>query len=275
MLSLLLTATIMTSESRFPADSIQVMSFNIRFGTADDGEDRWELRRPKTLSALKARRPDIIGLQEALDFQIDEICEALSGYRSVGVGRDDGRSKGEYSAIVYDGKRFLAKRADTFWLSETPSIPNSKHWGNGITRICSWAYFEELKTGRHFYVFNMHLDHVSQPSREKGIALILRRIRERGTDDPVLITGDLNVGESNPVIQQIRDGGFTDTFRALHPDEKSVGTFTGFGEPGVDKIDYVFADSGWTIEKSEIVRDKVDGRWISDHFPVVAWLRLR
>jgi len=272
MLPILFSAAVMGSG---PIEALQVMSFNIRFGTADDGEDKWEFRKPRTLSALKSRKPDIIGLQEALDFQIEEVCAALPGYRSVGVGRDDGRSKGEFSAIVYDGARLRVKRADTFWLSETPSIPNSKHWGNGITRICSWAYFEDLQTGRHFYVFNTHLDHQSQPSREKGMELILRRIKERGTDDPVLITGDLNVGESNPVILKITESGFADTFRKLHPDEKSVGTFTGFGEAGADKIDYVFADSVWKVERAEIIRDKVDGRWLSDHFPVAAWLRLR
>lgn len=272
MLPLLLSLTFLGPQN---PDPIQVMSFNIRFGTADDGEDRWELRKPRTLESLQKRKPHLIGLQEALNFQVNEVAKALPGYLSVGIGRDDGRSKGEFCAIVYDGKRFRVKHADTFWLSDTPTVPNSKHWGNNITRICTWAFFQDLETGRHFYLFNTHLDHQSQPSREKSIALILRRIKERSTDDPVLITGDLNVGESNPVIQQVREAGFTDTFRALHPDEIKVGTFTGFREPGADKIDYVFADANWKVEKSEIVRDKVGGRWISDHFPVVAWLKLR
>jgi endonuclease/exonuclease/phosphatase family metal-dependent hydrolase len=289
MLSVLFAAATMTLPCQF-VDPIQVMSFNIRFGTAEDGDDHWKFRKPRTLEALQRRLPGLIGLQEALDFQVEEVCQALSAafvpgtpkgprqdrhYRFVGVGRDDGRSKGEFSAIVYDAHRFQVKRSDTFWLSETPSVPDSKHWGNGITRICTWAHFYDRAAKRHFYLFNTHLDHQSQASREEGIALILSRIKERGTDDPVLITGDLNVGESNAVIAQIKQGGLFDTFRKLYPDETNVGTFGGFRDIGKEKIDYVFSDSAWTVEKAELVRDKVDGRWISDHLPVVAWVKLR
>lgn len=249
------------------------MSFNIRYGTANDGEDRWELRKPKALQALKKRKPDIIGLQEALDFQVEEVRTAFKGYESIGVGREDGKAKGEFSAIVYNAARFRALRSDTVWLSETPNVPNSMHWGNRITRICTWAYFHDFKSGRYFYLFNMHLDHESQPSREKSIQLVLKRIADRSTADSVLVTGDFNVGEANPVVAAMKGGGFLDTFRVTNPSESSVGTFHGFREPGRDKIDYVFADSNWTVEKAEIGRDKVGGRWISDHLPVVAWVR--
>lgn len=269
----LVCATVLAATTQTP-DTFQAMSFNIRFGTANDGEDRWELRRPKTLEALQKRKPDIIGLQEALDFQVEEIRQALPNFQSLGVGRDDGKAKGEFSAIVYNASRFRALRSDTFWLSETPNVPNSKHWGNNITRICTWAYFQDLRTKRHFYFFNTHLDHQSQPSREKSVALILQRIAERSTADPVLLTGDFNVGEDNPVVAAVKAKGFADTFRTLHPDAKNVGTFNGWRpEVGADKIDYVFADSGWTVEKAEIAQDKVQGRWISDHLPVIAWLR--
>ncbi len=269
----LVCATILAATAQTP-DAFQAMSFNIRFGTANDGEDRWELRKPKTLETLKKRKPDIIGLQEALDFQVEEIRKALPNFQSLGVGRDDGKAKGEFSAIVYNASRFRVLRSDTFWLSETPNVPNSKHWGNNITRICTWAYFQDLRTKRHFYFFNTHLDHQSQPSREKSVALILQRIAERSTTDPVLLTGDFNVGEDNPVVATVKAKGFADTFRTLHPDAKNIGTFNGWRpEVGADKIDYVFADNGWTVEKAEIAQDKLQGRWISDHLPVIAWVR--
>lgn len=271
MLSLV-CATILSASVLAP-ETIQAMSFNIRYGTANDGEDRWAVRKPRTLEALKKRKPDIIGLQEALDFQVEEVRAALPNYQSLGVGRDDGKGKGEFSAIVYDAKRFRALRSDTFWYSETPNVPNSKNWGNNITRICTWAYFQDMRTGKYFYFYNTHLDHQSQPSREKSINLMLERIAARSTADPVLITGDFNVGESNPVAGLVKGKGFVDTFRVLFPNETNVGTFTSWREVGRDKIDYVWADSGWEVEKAEIAKDKVKGRWISDHLPVIAWVR--
>jgi endonuclease/exonuclease/phosphatase family metal-dependent hydrolase len=272
----LIAAIALTPQIPLPNAPFQVMSFNIRFGTANDGLDRWEVRKDRTIQALKKRKPAIIGLQEALSSQVDELCMAMPKYQAVGVGRDDGRREGEFSAILFDSSRFQVLGSDTFWLSETPTVPNSKHWGNTITRICTWAFFRDLGTGKYFYHFNTHLDHQSQPSREKSVELILRRIRERGTSDPVILTGDFNVGEENPVTALVKGDRFQDTFRMLHPEVQDVGTFNGFKETvGKDKIDYVYVDAAFTVDSAEIVKDKVEGRWISDHLPVVATLRIR
>ncbi len=258
-----------------PIAPLSVMSFNIRYGTAADGDDHWKFRKPKTISALQKRKPELIGLQETLDFQIDEILQGLQGYQTAGVGRDDGKSKGEFSAIVFDANRLRLLRSDTFWLSDTPGVVASKSWGNRVVRVCTWAYFKDLRTGKFFYFYNMHLDHESQPSREKSVELVLKRISERGTSDPVIIAGDFNAGEDNPAIKAVKDAGWRDTFRVLYPDVKEVGTFSGFNpEFGKDKIDYVFVDAKTDVLSAEIVKDKVDGRWISDHAPVVARVRL-
>lgn len=258
-----------------PAAPLSVMSFNIRYGTANDGDNHWKLRKPATISALQKRRPELIGMQEVLDFQIGELLAGLSGYQSVGVGRDDGRSRGEFSAILFDASRLKVLRSDTFWLSDTPGIVASKGWGNSVVRICTWAFFKDLKTGRYFYLYNLHLDHESQPSREKSVALLLQRIAERGTADPVLISGDFNAGEDNPAIRALKEAGWRDSFRVLHPDAQEVGTFNGFKDAfGKDKIDYLFVDTKTKVLSAEIVKDKVDGRWISDHAPVVATVEL-
>lgn len=255
--------------------TLDVMSFNIRYGTAPDGEDRWELRKPRTIAAMRAHPAAVVGLQEALHGQVEELTQAFPDYEALGVGRDDGRTNGELSAILYDRTRLQVLRSNTFWLSETPNVVASKSWGNSITRICTWAFFRDRATGRHFYFFNTHLDHQSQPSRQSSIALILRRIAERGTDDPVILTGDFNVGESNPVIAAATAGGFRDTFRTLHPEVKDVGTFNGFKlEFGTDKIDYIFVGSGWNVKRAAIVKDRYDGRWPSDHAPVTATVEL-
>ena len=257
------------------ATPLDVMTFNIRYGTADDGENRWEVRKPRTIQALRRRLPTIFGLQEALADQIDDLTRAMLGYAAVGVGRDDVKAAGEFSAILYDRQRLHLLRSDTFWLSDTPTVPGSKHWGNNVVRVCTWAYFRDLKSGRYFYHFNTHLDHQSQPSREKSTALILKRITERGTNDPVIITGDFNVGESNPVVAAMKENSYRDSFRIKHPDAKNVGTFNGWQKTvGTDKIDYVFVGPGIDVQQAEIVMDRVEDHWISDHVPVVATLRM-
>lgn len=264
----------MTALALLVAAPLHVMSFNVRYGTAPDGVDRWEVRRSRTLSVLKMHRPELLGLQEALDFQIDGIAKA-GGYLPVGVGRDDGKTKGEFSAILYDPRRLRLLRSDTFWLSPVPESVASKGWGNDITRICTWAYFRDLKTGREFYHFNTHLDHVSQPSRERGIALILSRIAVRDPIDPVIVTGDFNTGEANPVQAQMRAAGFRDTFREVRPNATEVVSFNGWKpEPTGDKIDYVFVEGATKTLDAAILRDKVDGRWPSDHMPVTATVEL-
>lgn len=271
MLSFILASAITVGVA--PAQPISVMSFNIRFGTANDGPDRWEVRAPRTHEVIRRHKTDVIGLQEALDFQITEILAKLPGYESIGVGRDDGKKAGEFSSILYDSNKLRVLDFSTFWLSDTPSVVASKTWGNNITRICTVARFEQMGTKRKFYVFNTHLDHQSQPSREKSVALILQRIKEREFKDPVIVTGDFNAPEENAAVTAMKSGGFVNTWRVINPTAPQPGTFNGFNELyEPNKIDYVFADSGWKVLKAEVVMDKFRGKWPSDHMPVTAEL---
>lgn len=256
---------------------LTAMSFNIRYGTANDGENRWPLRREFLIDLLREQAADVIGLQEALDFQIDEITAALPAYGVIGVGRDDGGRKGEYTAILFRRDRFQISDAGTFWLSDTPDAIASRSWGNRITRICTWARLVD-RDGRAFWHFNVHLDHESQPSREKSAALLRQRIGERRRpEEPVIVTGDFNAGEQNAAVSAITAGGaFLDTFRMKHPDEKTVGTFSGFDAAKIqgEKIDYVFVPPGTEVLRAEILRTSRAGRTPSDHFPIVAHIRL-
>jgi endonuclease/exonuclease/phosphatase family metal-dependent hydrolase len=263
-----------------PVD-LGVMSFNIRYGTADDGENRWDRRREQVVDVLREEGPDVVGLQEALRFQLDEMRSALPGYGELGQGRDGGTA-GEYSAIFYRVDRLRVEKAGDFWLSDTPEVP-SIDWGNACVRMCTWARLVDRVSGRHVYVYNTHLDHVSQPSREKGARLILERIRGRAHPDPVILTGDFNAGEDNSAIGILRtapgSGGqgflLLDTFRVLHPDATAVGTFNGFtGRADGPKIDYVFVSAGVEVLAAEILRTHRDGAYPSDHFPVTARIRL-
>lgn len=292
-------------ESAPAAAGLNVMTFNIRYGTAKDGEDRWEKRRDMVMDVIRHDDPDVIGLQEALRFQIDEIRKEFPEYQEVGVGRDDGKTKGEYSAILYRTARLslagdAATESGTFWFSDTPEVVASKHWGNGITRICSWAHLRDGVTGRPFSFYNLHLDHQSEPSRRKSVELLAKRIGARGNDDPVIVTGDFNCGEGTPAIAFITGKaanasggaevagwkGLTDTFRAVHPDEVNVRTFHAFkgvsdttGKDGpqgalTEKIDFVLVDGHWMVLDAAIDRTSSNGRYPSDHFPVTARVKV-
>ena len=265
-----------------PGAPLDVMSFNIRYGTANDGENRWENRREQVFDLLRTERPDVMGLQEALWSQIQEVLAEVPGYALVGVGRDDGRTKGEFAAILFRTDRLFLSDAGTFWFSDTPEVVASTSWGNTITRICTWARFVD-DSGRAFWHYNVHLDHQSQPSRVRSTALLASRLGEpdrRG--EPVVITGDFNVGEANPALVALvgtsaAPGRFADTFRVLHPGATEVGTFTGFdvSQTTGDKIDYVLVPRGTEVISAAILRSARDGRLSSDHFPVVARIRLR
>ena len=256
-------------------EPLTVMTFNIRYGTADDGPDRWELRRGPLIDLLQTQNPDVIGLQEALHFQIDEILAVLSDYRMVGVGRSDGGQGGEYAAILYRASRLSVRRTSTFWFSDTPEIVKSNTWGAALERICTWALMEDAQ-GTPFYVFNLHLDHISQPAREKSVGLLLDRVAARSPVLPVIVTGDFNTGEANPATQAMKKT-FRDTFRVLHPDATEVGTGNEFkfGRPTGEKIDYIFVEPATEVLSADIVRTSVGKRYPSDHFPVVARIRFR
>lgn len=266
---------------------LRLMSFNIRYGTANDGADAWPERRAMVFDVVRQFDADVVGVQEALRFQLDELATALPAYAEIGVGRDDGKATGEYSAILYRRGRLDVLEQGTFWFSDAPATPGSMTWGNRITRICTWARLRDRTGGASFYVYNLHLDHESQPSRERSALLLAERIRTRSSPDPVIVLGDFNSGEANPVYRHLTGAqtlpGATapapplaDTYRIVHPRDTLVGTFNGFrGTATGDKIDHILASPEWRALDASIVRTARDGRFPSDHFPVTAVARLR
>lgn len=276
-----------TAGPEVPEQAVVAMSSNIRYGTAGDGDDAWPKRRELCISVLRDRDADIIGLQEALAFQLDEIRGQLPEYTVIGVGRDDGLRKGEYAPLLVRTDRFAVDHAETVWFSETPSVPGSKDWGNGITRICTYARLIDLRSGGALWVYNMHLDHQSQPSRERSAELVGELIATRpNQNEPVMIMGDMNAGEGNPAVRYYRGEVETasgradappsprlaDTYRAIHPDEKQVGSFTGFkDERDGEKIDHLLVSRGVKVLDADIDRTRGDGgRCPSDHDAVWA-----
>ncbi len=267
--------------SGIPALEFDVMSFNIRYGTAADGEDAWALRREMVVALIARENPALLGIQEALRFQLQEILDDLPGYRSVGVGRDDGYEAGEFSPILFDSHRLELLAADTFWFSDHPERPGSigEGWGNRIPRICTWARLRDRQSGLAFTLFNLHWDHEAQESRLNSARLLQERIDLRvGEGEPVLVTGDFNAGEHNRAFRRLLRSKSTplrDSFRERYPQAENVGTFNGFeGRRDGEKIDAVLVSPHWRVLAAAILHDNRNGRYPSDHFPVTAKLTL-
>ena len=251
------------------------MTFNIRYGGAQDGENHWQYRKDIVKEIIQDYNPDILAVQEALNFQLLELDRALPNYARIGVGRDDGEINGEYAAIYYDTARFDMLAEETFWFSDTPSVPGSKSWGNTIPRICSWVRLDDLETGEDLYVYNNHWDHQSQPSRERCAEYLLETIKSHYEPaTTVVVLGDFNAGENNPAFLQLMNSDevpLVDSYRRLHPQAKNVGTFHGFeGKTTGSKIDAILISPGLISRSAEIIRMNRDGRYPSDHFPVTA-----
>jgi endonuclease/exonuclease/phosphatase family metal-dependent hydrolase len=263
---------------------VKAMTFNIRYGLAEDGENHWNKRSGLVIDSIVNQSADVIGIQEALRFQLDELNSALPIYAEIGVSRSGGINE-EYSAIFYRSDRFILddKEFGTFWLSDTPSVP-SMHWGNDYLRICTWARLIDKASGQAFYIYNTHLDHRSLLSREKSVRLITNVIQTRSYRDPFVLMGDFNAGENSASIKYIlgENGTYSspipmvDSYRVVHADEKLVGTFNGFvGDADGEKIDYIFVETDVIIINADIIRTNTNGRYASDHFPVTAHIQFQ
>ena len=261
---------------------INVISYNIRYGNANDGKRCWKNRRSLLIELLRTHDSDLIGVQEALRFQLDEIRSELPDYGEIGAGRDDGKALGEYSALLYKTDRFKIDESGTFWFSDTPDEAGSKSWGNRIPRVCSWALLVDKNTKNGIYHYNVHLDNWSQYSREKSIELLINNICKRTYEYPVIITGDFNVFERNPVIRSlkglipVKSPGFVpfiDAYREIHP-RALGGTYNFFrGFRFGPRLDYIFVSQDLLVRDVEIIRTSFGGMYPSDHFPIKALLK--
>jgi endonuclease/exonuclease/phosphatase family metal-dependent hydrolase len=221
-----------------------IMSFNIRYDDSTDGLKSWDVRRGIVLDIINKYKPGILGLQEALKQQVEYISEFTNSYAWVGVGRTDGKTKGEYCPIFYNTLWYCLIESGTFWLSETPEIAGSKSWDAAIERIVTWARFR-LNDDFSLYIFNTHLDHIGKVSRLKSADLILNRINEIAGDNPVLLMGDFNVTEDDSVYFKITNSEVRKFFNAEETTKKkpliSAATFNAFGNENESKtIDYIF-----------------------------------
>lgn len=256
---------------------ISVISYNIRLGSANDGTNSWAFRYPATAMMLQDQHPDIFGVQEALPEQVNYILSCFDGrrgnisYKSVGVGRDDGKKKGEHMSIFYDSRKIKLLKWGTYWLSETPEKP-SRGWDAACYRTATWALMKDKESGKLFYYVNTHLDHKGKEARVKGLALIVERIASMNPENyPMILTGDFNVGTDNPCLKSLEGKMLSARESAASSDSKP--SFNGWGKK-YTVLDYIYY-SGFSECSEFLTVDKpyMDRKFISDHYPIKAVLK--
>lgn len=258
------------------AQDLKVMTFNIRLHLDSDKENSWTHRKPEVLQLLDYYAPEVFGVQEALPLQMKDLESGLSDYDYVGVGRDDGKDKGEYSAIFFNKEKLKLLKSGTFWLSETSAVP-SKGWDAALNRICTYALFKNKK-GKKFWVFNTHFDHIGIEARKNSANLILKKIKEFNKNDfPVVLAGDFNLTEDSEPIKMLSDQ-LKDTFyHSLKKPYGPKGTFTAFdiNKVSENRIDYIFVKD-FKVNSYRTINDKRQNLlYPSDHFPILVELKFQ
>lgn len=260
----------------YSQNNLVCLTYNIKLDFPKEGENSWSNRQPFMLSQLLFYEPDIFGVQEAMPNQMKDLDSLLTDYEFVGVGRDDGNNKGEYSAIFYKSNQFKILRTSTFWLSQTPEKV-SMGWDAVCHRVCTYALFENIKTKKQFYVFNTHFDHVGVVARKNSAVLIIQKIKEINTEmHPVILMGDFNMEEGYESIhyisQYLKDSKTVSTSKPFGPS----GTFNGFNfnEPVTQRIDFIFVSPEIQVNKYAVLSDSKACKYPSDHLPVLVSLNL-
>jgi endonuclease/exonuclease/phosphatase family metal-dependent hydrolase len=257
-------------------DSLKVMTFNIRFDNPADSINSWDNRKSLVVETLKTESPDIIGMQEVLLSQLTYLAGHLKGYGHVGVGREDGKTSGEYVPVFYRSDRYKVVEWGTFWLSSTPEDTGSVGWDAALPRICTWIHFTDLKTSENFFFLNTHFDHMGQTARKESANLILDFIAENTKGLPVIMTGDFNcTPDQEPYsILTNSDNGLLDACFLSASEICQAGTFNGFGSADeTERIDLILLKSDWEVNSFQMLKINKGKMFISDHYPVVCILR--
>ena len=251
-------------------DELSVISYNVRLVTPDDGDNQWKYRAPATPAMIKDYCPDIFGVQEAVLEQLEYMDKQLPNYSYVGVGRENGKQRGETMAIFYNTRKVKLLDWGTYWLSETPDVP-SRGWDAACRRTVTWTLLEMKGSGKRFFYVNTHLDHVGTQARQKGLDLIVSKIAAMNPDNlPMVLTGDFNVQPDNPALTELNTKMSDARRTAAKTDWRA--TYNGWGR-FASVIDYIYYN-GFTscLEYETIVRQYKNIPYISDHYPIVARL---
>lgn len=253
--------------------TMRVATYNIRYDNVNDTVNAWAKRQPVIADLVQYHDFDLFGTQEGLLHQLKSLSGALPAYTYLGVGRDDGKEKGEFAAIFYKRDKYKVLQSGNFWLSETPEKPG-KGWDADYPRVCTWAKFREAGTGYTFYLFNVHFDHRGEQARQESVKLVQQKVKDIAGSAPVILTGDFNFSQKDEKYTAMRTGSnLTAAYLLAEKRYAHRGTFNAFdpGRHSDERIDHIWLSSGFRVSKYAILTDTyANGLFPSDHFPVVA-----
>ena len=259
------------------ATSLSVMTFNMRYDNPEDGQNNWRFRRERVAGVIKAQEVDVLGTQELLSNQFNDLSGLLTGYQGVGVGRLDGVESGEYCAVFVRKDRFTLLDSGTFWLSETPEVVGSLGWDGACERIATWVVLRD-RDGREFFFIDTHLDHVGQVARDEGVSLLMKRIETLSGGRPVILTGDFNSEPGSSVVAHVQKDGVLRDAKAIAAQRSGTDwSFSDFGQiPEAERplLDYIFVSGDIEAVRYEVLPDTFDGGYVSDHAPVMAVVKI-
>lgn len=257
---------------------LKVMSFNVRYDNPGDraAGNGWEVRRQRVADAINFYGADIVGTQEVLHHQLEDLKARLPEYAMTGVGREDGAEQGEYAALWWKRDRFEAVDSGNFWLSATPEVAGSMGWDGACVRIATWAVLRDRHTGREVFALNTHLDHVGQVARREGVSLILRRVAELAGDRPTVVTGDFNSTPDSDVVAHVTgvdvSGHLRDSRREAPLVYGPAWTYHEYFTLPEEKrvlIDYVFLGGPVEARSYGVLAERNGDGCLSDHCPVL------
>lgn len=267
-----ITLLFLLHTTAFTQTSAVVMTYNIRLNVQSDGENWWENRKDKVAALMNYYEADFIGAQEVQHEQLEYLLKTLPHYSSIGVGRDDGKTAGEYSCILYNNKIYKPVEQSTFWLSQTPDKV-SMGWDAVCNRVCTYGLFEHIKTKKKVWVFNTHFDHVGDTARFESAKLIIELVKQLTSQQnyPVVFTGDFNSQPTDAPVQYISQYLKNTRMISEMPPYGPEATWNAFKFNEVPKgwIDHVFVSKAVTVQKYAVLTDSYDKKYPSDHFPVL------
>ena len=256
------------------AETLRIVSYNVRYPASGDGENKWELRRDHFVASVRALDPDLMGTQELFALQGHYLVEKAPEYKWFGVSRR-GNDQDEHMGVFYKPAKLKVIESGNFWLSETPDTPGSMSWNVSLPRMVTWALFESKATRRRFYFFNTHFPHRREDdeARRRCAQVIAERLRRLDPKIPLILTGDFNSPATGPTYDTftpLLHDAWTSTEHRFGPEQ----TFHGFtGKPDGRRIDWIFS-RGFRTLLAETSTLHVNGRYPSDHFPILAVLEL-
>lgn len=259
-------------------DPLRAMSYNVRYKNTIDSINGWEFRKDNVAALIKYHKADVVGLQESNNEQTRDLEERLQGYGWYGVPRMSGPN-GELTPIFYRHDRFALLDSGTFWYSETPDVPESKSWDAMYPRIASWVKLRDLASGKEFFFFNTHFDHRGEVARQKSGEIIRQKIMDIAGSQPAILTGDFNTLEGSEAYENtVKEGILRDAFHITEsPHYGPANTSSGFAvstKPIRARIDYIFVNDKVKVLGHATLTDQQEGRYYSDHLPVIAEVSL-